>query len=107
MALERGAVSYERGTPAWIFRIERLRKNLADSTRNIIKNLYHSRLDGPIACHVLVQNSRSLKIFLVEIGLVFPQPLYLGGFGGGEGGLPQKDKAPSVTPYLNGLGVEV
>ena len=37
--------------------IERLRENLADSTRNIFRNLYQYRLDGPIACHVLVQNS--------------------------------------------------
>ena len=58
-----------------IFLIERLRENLADPTRNIFNNLYHNRLDGPIACHVLVQNSRFLKIFLVEIGQVFPQPL--------------------------------
>ena len=42
-----------------------------------ISNLYQNRLDGPIACHVLVPNSRFLKTFLVEIGQVFPQPLYL------------------------------
>ena len=57
--------------------LERLRENLADSTRKLYKNLYQNRLDGPIACHVLVQNSRFLKRFLVEIGQVFPQLLYL------------------------------
>ena len=31
------------------------RNNLSDSPRNIFQNLYQNRLDGPIACHVLVQ----------------------------------------------------
>ena len=48
--------------------LERLREDVADSKRNNFKNLYQNRLDGPIACHVLVQNSRFLKMFLVEIG---------------------------------------
>ena len=56
--------------------VEQLRENLADSMRNIFRNLYQNRLDGPIACHVLIQNSRFLKISLVEIGQVFTQPLY-------------------------------
>ena len=41
--------------------LERLRENLADSTRNIFRNLHQNRLDGPVACHVLVQNSRFRK----------------------------------------------
>ena len=38
--------------------IERLRENLADSTRQLFKKLYQDRLDGPVACHVLAQISR-------------------------------------------------
>ena len=39
---------------------------------------YQNRWDGPIACHVLVQNSRFQKMFLVEIGfglaIISPTP---------------------------------
>ena len=54
-----------------------MREKLADSTRKNIKNLYQNRVDGPIACQVLVQNYPFLKMFLVEIRQVFPQLLYL------------------------------
>jgi len=43
-----------------------LRENLADSTGKKIRNLYQKRLDGPIACHVLVQKSRFLKVFSLK-----------------------------------------
>jgi hypothetical protein len=38
--------------------------------------LYQNRLDGPVTCHVLVQIFRFVKMFLLEIGQLFPQPLY-------------------------------
>ena len=78
--------------------VERSRENLADSTRNVFKNLYRNRLGGPIACHVLVQNSRFLKIFFVEIGPVFPQPLYKSPLGplGFEGAQHRQTLRPSV-----------
>ena len=47
--------------------VERLRENLADSTRKLFKNLYQDLLDGPVACHVLVQNSRFLKYFSFKL----------------------------------------
>jgi hypothetical protein len=37
-----------------------------------VQNLYENRLDGPIACHVLVKQTGFLK----TIGQVFPQQLY-------------------------------
>ena len=55
--------------------LEWLRETVSDSTRNIFKNLYQDSLDGPIVGHVLVQISRFLEKFLVEIGQVFTEPL--------------------------------
>jgi len=55
---------------------ERLRENLAGFKRKHVQNLYQNRLDGPIICHVLAQNCRFLKMFLLEMGQVLPQPLH-------------------------------
>ena len=49
---------------------------LSDSARFCFKNLYQNRVDGSIACHVPVQNSHLLEMNLLEIGQVFPRPLY-------------------------------
>jgi len=50
---------------------ERLRENLADFNEKLFQNLYQSRLDGPVTCHVLVQISRFLIFFCLKSAKCF------------------------------------
>ena len=58
--------------------VEQLRENLADFNEKHFQKVCRNRLDGQIACHVPVRNSRFLQMIVYEIGQVFSQPLYGG-----------------------------